>query len=435
MSGVVWTDDPPLEVSGMTLVELNPLGRLTEFVAVPPQIEQPSGVASSPDWRPLFSAAGLDPTAWLPAQPMWTPPSYSDARAAWTGSLAERPSIPMRIEAAAYRGKPVYFELIGPWSRPKRMQPYQASTDERTVLAIGLVLLPSVLMAGAVLAQRNLRLGRGDRRGAFRLAAAALVCRSVAWVFGAHHVPSPDEFALFVEFLVWAIAVSALSWVLYIAVEPYVRRRWPATLVSWTRLLAGGLRDPLVGRDLLLGCLLGAFSIALVRLGWFVPSWLGHPPPQPYSGPEWQLLGARTMIAYISNDLIGAPVFWIAALFVLFLLRVLLRKQWAAVVVWVLVYTMFRPPTVDLLAPVIFVTGLISTSLTVWLLIRFGLLAVVAGEVMNNILGSFPLTTQGSVWYASMSLAGIVLTAAVASYGFYTCLGGRAVFGSAALEE
>ena len=45
-----------------------------------------------------------------------------DARAAWTGSLCERPDVPMRIEAAAYRGKPVYFELIGPWTRPARGQ-------------------------------------------------------------------------------------------------------------------------------------------------------------------------------------------------------------------------------------------------------------------------------------------------------------------------
>ena len=29
--GIVWTDDPPLDVSGMTLVKLNPLGRLTQL--------------------------------------------------------------------------------------------------------------------------------------------------------------------------------------------------------------------------------------------------------------------------------------------------------------------------------------------------------------------------------------------------------------------
>ncbi len=435
MLGSVWTDDPPLDVSGMTLVQLNPLGRLTQLIAVPPQVENPVGVAASVDWLPLFSAAGLDPSKWAPAQSMWTPPVYSDGRAAWTGTLTERSHVPMRIEAAAYRGRPVYFELIGPWSRPERMQPYQPTASERAVLAIGIVLFFSLLAAGALLARRNLRLGRGDRRGAFRLAAFVFAAWAVAWFFGAHHVSDFGEVGLFLEFCFRGLAFSSFIWLLYIALEPYVRRRWPATLVSWSRLLAGGFRDPLVGRDVLAGCLLGAFSIAIVRLGWFFPSWLGYPPATPYSGPQWQFLGARTIIADLSNHLIGAPFYWLAALFVLFLLRALLRKEWAAAIAWVLLFTFLRPPTLELYAPAVLVTGLIMSGLTVFLMIRFGLLAVVASEVFNNLLGSFPLTTQGSVWYASMSLAGILLMAAMAGYVFYTSLGGRPVFGRAVLEE
>jgi Protein kinase domain len=38
LQGSVWTDDPPLDVSGMTSVQLNPLGRLTQLIAVPPQV-------------------------------------------------------------------------------------------------------------------------------------------------------------------------------------------------------------------------------------------------------------------------------------------------------------------------------------------------------------------------------------------------------------
>src|SRR6202030_3636231 len=41
IQGSVWTDDPPLDVSGMTLVSLNPQGRLTQFIEVPPQVEKP----------------------------------------------------------------------------------------------------------------------------------------------------------------------------------------------------------------------------------------------------------------------------------------------------------------------------------------------------------------------------------------------------------
>jgi len=434
LAGMVWTDDPPLDVSGMTLVELNPLGRLTHFIAIPPQVESPAGVAPSPDWGLLFSAAGLDPSKWPPAQPTWTPPVYSDARAAWAGSLAGRPDIPMRIEAAAYRGKPVYFELIGPWTRPERMQPYQRTGGQRAVLWILIVLSFSVLIVSAMLARRNLRLGRGDRRGALRLAAFVFVASMVSWFFGAHHVPSITELGLFLENLQVALAWSGFLWVLYIALEPYVRRRWPATLVSWSRLLAGGFRDPLLGRDVLAGCLLAAFSVALARLGWLVPSWLGHAPPQPYLGPEWQFLGTRAIISNLSLAL--GPVLFIPLmiLFVLFLLRSLLRKEWTAAVAFVLLFTGLEAAGSHF-DPVVLVVALIFWGLAVFLLIRFGLLAWVVQGFFDGLLEQSPLTTQGSAWYAGISLAAILLMASLAFYGFYTSLGGRPIFGGAALED
>jgi len=437
MLGTVWTDDPPLDVSGMTLVKLNPLGRLTQFVAVPPQVEKQAeaGAAPLPDWAPLLSAAGLDPSKWPEAQPMWTPPFYSDARAAWTGTLAEHPDIPMRIEAAAYRGKPIYFELIGPWTIPQRTQLYRPTEGEQAAGVIAIVLMLSMLVGGVLFARRNLRLGRGDRGGAGHVASFVFAVWAVSWSFGAHHISSFDEFGQIFMFLSFGISFSCFFWVLYIAMEPYVRRRWPATLVSWSRVLAGGFRDPLVGRDVLAGCLLGAFSITFVRLGWYVPSWLGYPPPKPYAGPQWQFLGARTIIADLSNNLILSLFISFVFLFVLFLLRVLLRKEWAAAIVCILLITFFRPPSAEPLTSVVVVTGLISTGLTVFLLIRFGLLAVVASFFFREFLGSFPLTTQGSVWYAGLSLAGILLMATMAFYGFYTSLGGRPVFGGAALEE
>jgi predicted Ser/Thr protein kinase len=431
--GSVLTDDPALDVSGMTLVRLNPLGRLTQLIAVPPQVERPAGAASSPDWAPLFSAAGLDLSKWPPSQPVWTPPVYSDARAAWTGSLAERPQIPMRIEAAAYRGKPVYFELIGPWTRPERMQPYQPTTGERASMVVGIVVGLSLLLGGVMLARRNLRLGRGDRRGASRLAAFVFAAAAVTWLAGAHHVPNFDELGLFWGHLVWWLAFSCLIWVLYIALEPYVRRRWPATLVSWSRLLAGGFRDPLVGRAVLVGCLLGASTTALSRLGWFVPLWLGYPPVPPRGGPQWQFLGARMIIANLSGILMAGLFVWLGLLFVLVLLRALLHKEWAAGVAFVLLFGVASPPGQN--DPAALVAGMVFLSLAVFLLIRFGLLAVVASGVMLRLLTTFPLTTQGSAWYAGISLAGILLMAALTFYGFYTSLGGRPVFGGAVLEE
>ena len=291
-----------------------------------------------------------------------------------------------------------------------------------------------MLVVGTVLARRNLRLGRDDRRGSFRLGAFVFAAWTVTWFFGAHHVSNFAEMDLFIEFLLWGLGFSGSTWLLYIALEPYVRSRWPATLVSWTRLLAGSFRDPLVGRGVLVGCLSGASTTALGRLLWFVPSWLGYPPTRPFSGPDWQFLGARTIIADVSSILIGAPFVWLASLFVLFLFRVFLRKDWAAAVAFILLGT-FGGAAPSQFAPGAVVFFLMLNSLFVFLMIRFGLLTLVTNFVFWSILVRFPLTTQGSAWYAGISLAGILLMAAIALYAFYTSLGGPPIFGGAVLEE
>jgi hypothetical protein len=340
----------------------------------------------------------------------------------------------MRIEAASYSGKPVYFELIGPWTRPERIQPYEQTFAARASLLIFTILYLSVLIVSAILARRNLRLGRGDRRGASRLAAFVFAASTVAWFFGAHHVPNLDELGLFLQNSAWGLAWCGVLWVFYVALEPYVRRRWPATLISWSRLLAGGFRDPLVGRDVLVGCLLAPFSAAVERLVWYVPSWLGYPQPQLDLGPRWTLLGARAIVADVALASILATFFWLGALFALFLLRTLLRKEWAAAIAWVLLFTSFAAEG-DQFDPVRLVGTLIFFGLSVFVMIRYGLLALVANFMVYNILQSFPLTTQASAWYAGISLTGIMLIAALALYAFYTSLGGRPAFGGAVLDE
>ena len=125
-----------------------------------------------------------------------------------------------------------------------------------------------------------------------------------------------------------------------------------------------------------------------------------------------------------------APFVWFALLFILFVLRVLLRKQWAAAIAWVLLFTVLASGD-----PVGRVSALIFSTLAVFVMIRFGLLALVANHMVFSILQHFPLTTQGSAWYAGIGLTGILLIGAMAFYGFYTSLDGRAVFGRTILEE
>jgi hypothetical protein len=152
-------------------------------------------------------------------------------------------------------------------------------------------------------------------------------------------------------------------------------------------------------------------------------------------GPKSAFLGARAIIAELAFSLPADLFIPLTFLFVLFLFRALLRKEWAAAVACVLFFSVFLAlGGTDI--PINFTRWLIVTGLSVFLLIRFGLLALVAqGFFYGPLSNIFPLTTQMSSWYAGISLAGILLMAAMALYGFYTSLGGRPVLGSAVFEE
>src|SRR6185295_7712614 len=73
-------------------------------------------------------------------------------------------------------------------------------------------------------------------------------------------------------------------WVMYLAIEPYVRRFWPDGLLGWTRLLSGRLRDPRAGRDVLIGLTLAAGTMALETAQGLLPQRWGHPAPLPPFG-------------------------------------------------------------------------------------------------------------------------------------------------------
>jgi hypothetical protein len=94
------------------------------------------------------------------------------------------------------------------------------------------------------------------------------------------------EVGLAVMGVCWTLFQAAFVWVLYIALEPFVRRRNPRLLITWTRLVSGEWRDPLVGRDVLVGCAAGlgmVLASAGLRLSAASPLWsvvrhrLGHP--------------------------------------------------------------------------------------------------------------------------------------------------------------
>jgi serine/threonine-protein kinase len=93
--------DPPFEIPRMIRLRLDPDGKPRYLEAIPPQVETPTAPGSF-DWSKLFQAAGLDMAHFETAEPQWTPAANWDQRAAWTAGS-------MRVEAAAWRARPVSF--------------------------------------------------------------------------------------------------------------------------------------------------------------------------------------------------------------------------------------------------------------------------------------------------------------------------------------
>ena len=106
-------EDPPFEVSGMVTIALDARGNLMSLRVEPPQVTRPAEAASGakPDWKPLFAAAGLDPSRFTPSVPRWLPSEPFDAREDWDGSYAGTPDVPIHVGAASWLGKPVWFEV------------------------------------------------------------------------------------------------------------------------------------------------------------------------------------------------------------------------------------------------------------------------------------------------------------------------------------
>jgi serine/threonine-protein kinase len=423
--------DPPQSISGMATVALDPRGRLLLLEVVPPQMEESTGTPASPDWPLLFRQAGLDVQSFTSVASTWTPPTYADARAAWEGELPETRT-KIRVEAASFQGRPVYFRILGPWTRPERMKTFQPDRGQRLTQNIGIAILFSLVVGALVIARRNLRQGRGDRSGAFRIAAVFVVVHLFVWGLWAHHVPSRDEWNIIFLDTGYTLCWAAILWVLYIALEPLVRRRWPETLISWTRILSGRYRDPRVGRDVLVGAACGTALTALASA--IDPErWLGWASPLLNSGGVELFHDLR----YPLGSLLDTPIHTIIAgmilVFLLLLLRILLRRQWLAACGFVALPAVLAVGGSDhplLGLPINLLFGVMFT----FLILRFGLLAVISAFTCLNFFDTVT-TTDFSSWTSGPTLVVMVGWLGLTLYGFVVSLGGRQIFGSGLLED
>jgi hypothetical protein len=421
--------NPPQNVPGMKSIVVDLRGKLLKLVATPPARGK-GGIEATADWSALFRFAGLDFSQFKEVPPRWTVTAQSDIRKAWSGPYAGAKNVEVRVEAAAFEGKPVYFEVLWPW-QVQEATGNESSLFERVFNMSFSALMIIILIAAMLFARYNWKAGRGDRRGALRAGAFLAALYVAGWTFGTHHNFSDfdGELGMIGRAIANALFAMAVFWTLYLALEPWVRRYWPQSLVTWSRILQGKWRDPMVGRDILYGSLasviyLGAiclFIYAALRQGAGLDDDFGVANLMGFNWVLGRLLGG------VRLSITGAVQFFL----VLFLLRAILRRQWLAGLIFIALLTAVGTNNgvrngLVWYYPALLFAAIYSTLLV--LLIRYGFFAIAVALFAIDTGINLVFTTNFSAWYGLSSWIMLAVIAGLALFGFKLSLGGRPMF-------
>jgi len=440
LAGSYWSDwgmlslarvnyaNPPWSVPGELGVELDPAGRLIRFRALPPLRAGRTPGQGKPDWQEWFprELTGFDLKALQPLEGQGVhPPDAYEEMQAWKVSEPAG-AVNAYVQAAAYAGRPVYFEVLS----PAEFEGRSPSTSVARQRGENLVLLLSLLVqvGAAVLAWRNFRLGRSDRKGTFRVAFFQFSAGMLAWLFLASHIAGAYESAVLEIGLAQALAVGAHFWMNYSALEPYVRRFWPQALISWSRLVDGRWRDPLVGQNLLVGVLAGVAHRVQLGLEILAPAWLGLAPRSFQATNPLTLAGPSAVAGSIFYEINSALYIALLYLMILLFLRVVLRRRLLVSGAFVAVLTLILALFYELHPVLGWFTASLWGALVWWLLTRVGFLAIIVMLLTWNVLDLFPLTTSFSAWYFGSGATAMAVVFAPAAFGFYTSQAGRPIF-------
>jgi serine/threonine-protein kinase len=395
-------EDPPRIVPGEAYVELDMQGHLRRLQILP-EVKVTRDYLP-PDWTVLLWAAGFDPAQLKSVRPGLAPLPYAEQRAAWEASLSGNPPSLMRIEAASFGGRPVSLNI----------DKIRTASSTTAITAVWLRSIPGLIslacLLGAIaMARRHLRLGIGDLNGAWRLASILFFITVIQWPFSGW-IPTWENLLL-------VMGYSALAWCSYLSIEPLLRRSWPAKIVSWTRLLAGHVRNPMVGRDILAGCVLGLAACTVSVVPALIASSLGQPPL--FHGADLDsLLGVSGMIRQLCWALSQALTGSLGFVFLVIVSHLILRRErWAlGAVAAVSLGLILSGNSYNLWLALL--AGLVKVGLLFVIWLRFGLLADLASRVVYMLVLSYPLTRDPSDWYAGTTLFVLLAVSGMAVYGF-----------------
>ncbi|TVQ63820.1 MAG: serine/threonine protein kinase [Phycisphaerales bacterium] len=431
LGGRVSLDEPAAPLPGAIKLRLSPDGHLRELIVHTGWVEaretsetSERSEPSEADVRALLNAAGLDVSGLERAEPERLPPVYASSRLAWSGVYPEAPDIGIRVETGWVGARATWLRIAEdrwPQASAPAVDPRAGALRAHPEINFGDAVTGIVSAVCIVLALVSLRNRRGDREGAFKLGMTAFGVVLAAELLTVQHLVTLSGA---VRGLVQAGAAALLAgifvWLLYIALEPIVRRQWPETLIAWSRLLAGRWRDPLVGQTTLIGMATGLLCAALALVEPWLNPLIGKPPGTPFEGTLMTipaLLGERHALGGVLMDgIFRAIVFAVILLATLVVIRLIVRNRVAAMVIFGVIQTgAWVAPAQEPNVLTWLVYALVA-SVTLVVMVRYGLLAVIAGTFAFHLAVGLPATSDLASWQFGLTAIAFLLPAAFAVF-------------------
>jgi hypothetical protein len=120
--------------------------------------------------------------------------------------------------------------------------------------------------------------------------------------------------------------------------------------------------------------------------------------------------------------------------FLLLLAVIILRSQWVALAVVLLLTTLFGTLVTEG-GPASLVSAALMGLVLIFLLYRYGLLALSAALLFAHLSVFYPITSELSAWYAIDFVIAAALCVALAAFACYTSMAGQKIFGGQLFED
>jgi predicted Ser/Thr protein kinase len=421
--GIVTATNPVPLTPGMVTVLLDGNGHLRDFAAVP---YGDSAVPIPPET--VFRAAGLDMTQFTETAPENLPIRPFDSRRAWKGPHPKIPNTEMLVEVAAWRGQITRagIKIVRPKTDSNAATGPTIAGRLRTTAIWLLEALGGLFVV--LLAVRNLRLRRTDLQGALRVAGARFLLAGLAWAGLVHPLASDNLLEQILAAAADWLLSAAILFLVYLALEPAVRARWPHSIVTWNRVLAGRWRDPQVASDILIGAAVGAGMYTVFKLFFVLIS--SHVAPVNFDISLNFAMGTRPWIGGFANNLADALRMGLLIFLAIFGMRMLLHKDILAAVAAALLFTMTQGEvarSADWV--VVMLLYVVVYSALAFVLLRCGLVATIATVFFADCGNAVLLGGDWKTWYAPYGVASLLLLIGIAVWAFWRSLGSRELIG------